>query len=146
MIKGFQDLVVWQKAHKLVLEIYRLTNGFPRSEQFGMVSQLRRASYSIPANLAEGYGRRSTKELLQFLTIANGSAEELRYFLILSKDLRYVSTQDEAKLNSEITSVVQMLAALARSLRNRQTAVTDGVSSRGTEHGSQVTNHGTRTV
>ena len=146
MIKGFQDLVVWQKAHKLVLEIYRLTNLFPRSEQFGMVSQLRRAAYSIPANLAEGCGRRSTKELLQFLTIANGSAEELRYFLILSKDLRYVSPQDEAKLNSEITGIVQMLAALARSLRNRQTDVRDGVSPRGTEHGSQVTNHGARTT
>ena len=64
MIKGFQDLEVWQKAHRLVLEIYKVTNPFPRSEQFGIVSQLRRAAYSIPANLAEGYGRRSTKELL----------------------------------------------------------------------------------
>src|SRR5208337_3502332 len=99
MIKGFQDLEVWRKAHKLVLEIYKLTNVFPRGEQFGIVSQLRRAAYSIPANLAEGYGRRSTKEFLQFVAIANGSAEVLRYFLILSRDLRYASQQDETLLD-----------------------------------------------
>ena len=112
MIKGFQDLEVWRKAHKLVLEIYKLTNMFPRGEQFGIVSQLRRAAYSIPANLAEGYGRRSTKEFLQFVAIANGSAEELRYFLILSRD----------------------------SLRLRASGTAKSRSSRDTEHGSRDTN------
>jgi four helix bundle protein len=147
MIKGFQDLVVWQKAHKLVLEVYRLTNLFPRSEQFGMVSQLRRSAYSIPATLAEGYGRRSTKELLQFLAVANGSAEELRYFLILSKDLRYVSPQDEATLNSEITSIVQMMAALTRSLKSRAAGDAPvGTSPRSKEHGARDTDRGTRAV
>jgi len=72
MIKGFRDLEVWQKAHRVALEIYKLTNSFPKNEQFGIVSQLRRAAYSIPANLAEGYGRRSTKEFMQFLAVANG--------------------------------------------------------------------------
>lgn len=139
MIKGFQDLVVWQKAHRVALEIYRLTNPFPRSEQFGLTSQLRRAAYSIPANLAEGYGRRSTKELLQFLAIANGSAEELRYFLILTRDLRYVSPQDAARLDSEITSIVQMIAALARSVKGREPRSAQPGGLRDTGHESRNT-------
>jgi four helix bundle protein len=139
MIKGFQDLEVWQKAQKLVLEIYKLTSSFPRNEQFGIVSQVRRAAYSIPANLAEGYGRRSTKEFLQFLGFANGSAEELRYFVILSKDLRYISPQDEARLTTEITGIVQMMAALTRSLRARSKELEVLRFSRVTRHGSRDT-------
>ena len=146
MIKGFQDLVVWQKAHGLVLEVYRLTNLFPRSEQFGMVSQLRRAAYSVPANLAEGYGRRSTRELLQFLAISNGSAEELRYFLILSRDLRYISPEDETRLNREITSIVQMMAALTRTLKGREPGATRAPTLRATGHETRVTGNGARTV
>ena len=87
MLKSFRDLEVWKKSHQLVLEIYRITNTFPKDERFGVISQLRRAAYSIPANMAEGFGRRSTKELLQFLAIANGSIEEIRYFIFLSCDL-----------------------------------------------------------
>jgi four helix bundle protein len=137
MIKSSQDLEVWQKAHKAALEIYGLTNSFPRNEQFGIVSQLRRGTYSIPANLAEGYGRPSTKEFLQFLTFANGSAEELRYFVIRRKDLRYISPLDEARLTGEITGIVQNLAALKRSLRLR-------ASELGKTHSSRVTGHGSR--
>jgi four helix bundle protein len=139
MITGFQDLEVWQKAHKLVLEIYKATNTFPRSEQFGVVSQLRRASCSIPANMAEGYRRRSTKEFLQFLAVANGSAEELRYFLILSRGLHYISSQDQTIMDREITRIVQMLAALSRSLKLRGTRLPKTSSSRGTEHGPRDT-------
>jgi len=135
MIRGFEDLEVWRKAHGVVLRIYKLTNTFPRNEQFGIVSQLRRAAYSIPSNLAEGFGRRSTREFLQFLAIANGSAEELRYFLILSRDLRYVSPQDAVLLTNEVTGIVQMLAALSRSLKARAKSE----SSRATDHGSRVT-------
>jgi four helix bundle protein len=138
MIKSFQDLEVWQKAHKLVLEVYGVTNPFPRSEQFGIVSQLRRAAYSITSNLAEGYGRRSTGELLQFLTIAKGSAEELRYFLILSTDLKFMAPSDLTAMNKEITSIVQMISALGRSLKNQST-VGSVASGRDTEHGSRVT-------
>jgi len=145
MIKGFQDLVVWRKAHGLVLEVYRLANLFPRGEQFGMVSQLRRAAYSIPANLAEGYGRRSTKELLQCLAVANGSAEELRYFLILSRDLRYIAPQDETRLNREITSIVQMMAALARLLKGREPGAARGSTLRATGHEARGTGNGART-
>jgi len=142
MIKGFQDLVVWQKAHKLALEIYKLTNIFPRHEQFGLTSQLRRAAYSIPSNLAEGYGRRSTKELLQFLAVANGSAEELRYFLILTRDLRYVSAEDQHRLDEELTSIVQMIAALARSVKGRDGSGVSSPGLRDTGHETRVTSRG----
>src|SRR5258708_26447281 len=101
MVTGFRDLELWKRAHRVVLEVYRVTNPSPRSEQFGVVSQLRRAAYSIPANMAEGFGRKSTRELLQFLAVANGSLEELRYFLLLSRDLRYLSPVDFEKLRSE---------------------------------------------
>ena len=141
MIKSFRDLEVWRRAHGVVLEVYKLTNPFPRSEQFGVVSQLRRAAYSIPANIAEGYGRRSTKELLQFLSVANGSLEELRYFLELSRDLRYLSPIDFVNLEKELKAVAQMLEALAQSLRKRLTLQDTEVSSssRNTGHGSRDT-------
>jgi four helix bundle protein len=142
MVKSFSDLEVWKRAHRVVLDVYRLTNPFPRSEQFGVVSQLRRAAYSIPSNIAEGFGRRSTKELLQFLAVANGSLEELRYFLLLSRDLRYLSPVDHDKLQADLKSVAEMLEALAKSLRRRMEApVSESTasSSRGTDHGSRVT-------
>ena len=85
-IKSFEELEVWQRAHKLALRIYQVTAKFPREEQFGLISQLRRASSAIAANIAEGYGRRTTKELLHSLRIANGEDEETRYFSLLSRD------------------------------------------------------------
>jgi len=139
MVKGFRDLEVWQKAHRLVLEIYKLTESFPKDERFGVVSQLRRAAYSIPANLAEGYGRRSTKEFLQFLAVANGSAKELRYFPILSNDLKYISAEDETRLEQEITGTVQMLAALTRSLKRRLKPASADSILRNTDHGMRDT-------
>ncbi|MGA8871604.1 MAG: four helix bundle protein [Candidatus Acidiferrales bacterium] len=83
-IKSFTELTVWQRAHELSLAVYKLTAGFPRSEMFGMTSQLRRASASVAANIAQGFGRRTTRELLRSLQIAAGEMEETRYFLILS--------------------------------------------------------------
>lgn len=150
MLKGYRELEVWNRAHAVVLQVYNLTNPFPRSEQFGIVSQLRRAAYSIPANIAEGFGRRSTRELLQFLAVANGSLEELRYFLLLSRDLRYLSTVNFDNLEKDIKAVAQMLEALARSLRQRisrgtgqgtqETATrSPSPSSRDTDHGSRDT-------
>ena len=140
MVKSFRDLELWKKARAVVLEVYRVTNPFPRREQFGIVSQLRRAAYSIPANIAEGYGRRSTKELIQFLVVANGSLEELRYFLELSRDLSYLSPADFVNLEKELKAVAQMLEALTQSLRRRLALVNVGVSSsRNTGHGSRIT-------
>jgi len=145
MVKSFRDLEVWQRAHRVVLDVYRLTNPFPRSEQFGVVSQLRRAAFSIPANIAEGFGRRSTKELLQFVAVANGSLEELRYFLLLSRDLRYLSPMEHEKMEGDLKAVAQMLEGLAKSLRRRLTGTVTSstASSRDTDHGSRVTKQST---
>ncbi|HUJ81243.1 MAG TPA: four helix bundle protein [Candidatus Acidoferrales bacterium] len=119
MLKSFRELEVWQKAHAFVLDIYRATSAFPSSERFGIVSQIRRSAMSIPANIAEGFGRRTTKDFLQFLTIANGSLEETRYFMILSKDLRYLAVEEYESLDRQAISIGQMLGALSRSLHDR---------------------------
>ncbi len=116
-IKSFEDLEVWRKAHELTLLIYRLTRAFPPDERFGLISQLRRASSSVAANIAEGYGRRTTKELLRSLRIANGEAEETRYFSLLSKDLSYMNQQEFDTVNQWCRSVSQLLSALGRSLQ-----------------------------
>ncbi len=85
--KTFQDLIVWQKAHKFVIAVYELTKTFPKSELYGLTSQFRRAAVSIPSNIAEGFRRRTKTEKLRFLNISQGSLEESRYYLILAKDL-----------------------------------------------------------
>jgi four helix bundle protein len=137
MLKSFRELEVWQKSHRIVLEIYRVTSIFPKDERFGIVAQLRRAAYSIPANIAEGFGRRSTKELIQCLAIANGSLEEVRYFIYLSCDLGYLAKPEFEEMDKKLTGVAQMIAALSRSLKNRMGAAV--ASSRATGHGPRVT-------
>ena len=117
-INRFSDLTVWQKAHQLTLETYRLTEKFPRSEQFGIVSQLRRAAASVSANIAEGFGRRTTKELLRCLQISRGELEETRYFFILSRDLGHISEAEFENMNGRCDSVGQLINALGRSLTN----------------------------
>lgn len=87
--KSFEDLVVWQKAHKFVLSTYTYTATFPKEEVYGLSSQFRRAAVSIPANISEGFKKRGVKDKLRYYNIAQGSLEECRYYLILSKDLRY---------------------------------------------------------
>ena len=141
MIKSFHDLEVWKRAHAMVLDVYRITNAFPRSEQFGVVSQLRRAAYSIPANIVEGYGRKSTKELLQCLAIANGSLEEVRYFLLLSRDLRYLPLVEFDKTEKDLKAIAEMIEGLARSLRRRLSLrlVNSAPSSRDTGQGTRIT-------
>ncbi|MFA5990975.1 MAG: four helix bundle protein [Candidatus Doudnabacteria bacterium] len=96
-IQSFKDIIAWQKAHQLVLQIYGYTDKFPKSEVFGLVSQMRRCSVSIPSNIAEGFKRKSTNDSLHFYNISQGSLEELRYQLLLSKDLKYI-TEDEYKI------------------------------------------------
>ena len=132
MLKSFRDLEVWQKAHVLVLEVYKVTAGFPSHEKYGIVSQLRRAAMSVPANIAEGFGRKGTREFLQCLAIGNGSLEEARYFLLLSTDLGYMPEEQNEKLQSRCDSIGQMLGALSRSLRERE------VSSRVADRGARV--------
>jgi four helix bundle protein len=99
--KTFQDLLVWQKAHALVLGIYRLTAAFPKHETFGLCSQMQRAAVSVPANIAEGFKRRGRADKARFLNIAQASLEECRYFLILAQDLGYASTDSLLVLQDE---------------------------------------------
>lgn len=118
-VKSFEDLSVWQEAHKLTLEVYKLTGTFPGSEKYGIVSQLRRCSSSVPANLAEGFGRATTRELLRCLQIAHGELEETRYFILLSRDLGYVSPQSCQNVGEHCNSVGRLINALGSSLKRR---------------------------
>ena len=109
--RSFRDLVVWQKAHELVLAVYRLTESFPDREKFGLSHQMRRAAVSIPANIAEGFGKRSQAEKARFLNIAEGSLEECRYYLILARDLGYGETD---AMMATLEEVSRLLNAYAR--------------------------------
>jgi four helix bundle protein len=111
-VRDFKRLVVWEKAHALTLSAYRATQSFPRGELYGLTSQLRRAAASIPANVAEGYGRRGDAELAQFIGIALGSASELEYHLVLARDLGYIDAVVHEQLNSATLEVQRMLASL----------------------------------
>lgn len=92
--KGFRKLIVWQKAHQLVLLIYKLTEKFPKAEIYALTSQLQRAAVSVPANIAEGYGYGRDGQTGRFLEIARGSLSEVEYYLVLCQDLRYISTDE----------------------------------------------------
>lgn len=100
--KSFTELIVWQKAHQLVLGIYTLTNDFPKHEIYGLTSQVRRAAVSIAANIAEGYKKKGSKDKLRFFNIAESSLEEVRYYCILIKDLEYADTDKLTPLLDEI--------------------------------------------
>jgi len=116
----FRDLKVFQKAHQFVLDVYELSAHFPRSEMFGLTSQLRRAAISIPANIAEGFVKRGVSDKLRFYNIAQGSLEECRYYLLLANDLGYGET---AALASDLDHCSRMLEAYIRAIRsnNRRT-------------------------
>ena len=108
--RTFEDLIVWQKAHALVLSVYGLTRAFPDAERYGLTSQLRRATVSVPANIAEGVRKRGQKDKARFLNIAQGSLDEARYYLILARDLGY-SADD---LTPVVEEVSRLLNAYAR--------------------------------
>ena len=103
----FQDLMVWQKAHQFVLAVYRLSQSFPNHEVYGLTSQIRRASVSIPANIAEGFKKKTPKEKVRFFNIAQGSLEEVRYYLILTRDLNYGDTENLAHHLDEIGRMLE---------------------------------------
>jgi four helix bundle protein len=113
-MKDFRDFKVWEKAHELVLEIYKVTADFPKHEVFGLVSQMRRCSSSIPANIAEGCGRLGNSELHRFLQIACGSSNELEYHLLLAKDLGYLPEKEYTVLDTKLAEMKRMLVALTR--------------------------------
>ncbi len=113
--KTFEDLIVWRKAHQFVLDVYRLSRAFPRSETYGLSSQFRRAAVSIAANIAEGFRKRGKADKLRFLNIAQGSLEESRYYLILTRDLEY---SDASELLTAAAEVGKLLEAYSQSILN----------------------------
>ena len=112
-IQDFTDLIVWQKSHKLVLNIYRITQKFPSEEKFGLVNQIRRAAVSVPANIAEGFKKRGRADKARFMNIGEGSTEECRYYLILSRDLGYGYS---VNLMTNLEEVSKLLRAYASSI------------------------------
>ena len=116
-VKDFHELKVWQKAHELTLAVYRVTADFPRAELYGLTSQLRRASASIAANLAEGCGRSGDAEFARFCSIAMGSASELEYHLLLARDLKLFKPGDYEGLAPRATELKRMLTALLQKLK-----------------------------
>lgn len=116
-INSYRDLLVWQKAMDLVVGCYRLTEGFPKSETYGLSSQLRRAAVSVPANIAEGQGRESIKEYLHHLSIANGSLMELETHLLIAGRLRYAEDRELTPLLAQTSEVGKMLTGLIKSLK-----------------------------
>jgi len=111
--KSFQDLIVWQKAHAFVLEVYHLTAGFPKHELYGLTSQFRRAAVSVPANIAEGFRKRGIHDKVRFLNIAEGSLEECRYYLILATDLGYTKN---IEIQEQAEEVSKLLYAYSHSI------------------------------
>ena len=120
MLKNYRDLKVWQKSYRLCLDLYRITKKFPKEERYGLTSQIRRAAVSIPSNIAEGYGRKTTADYLRFLYIAYGSNCELETQLLLSGDLNYVNKENLKALKDDTEEVERMLKALIKSLENKR--------------------------
>jgi four helix bundle protein len=115
-VKSFEDLNVWKKSHQLVLRIYKMTTDLPDEEKFGLVSQMRRAAVSIAANIAEGFKKRGLRDKVNFYNIAQASLSELKYYLILVRDLNYVSEFGDCK--ERIDEIGRMLTGLINSAPN----------------------------
>ncbi len=116
-MKDFRKLKIWERAHRLVIEICKITKNFPKDEIYGMTSQIRRSSSSIPTNIAEGCGRDSDSELKRFLVVAMGSASEFEYQLILARDLQYLSDSRYQSLQSELVEIRKMLNSFIQKLK-----------------------------
>ena len=119
MLKNYRELKVWQRSYQLCLEIYKTTKRFPREETYGLTSQIRRSAVSIPSNIAEGYGRKTTLEYVRSLYIAYGSNCELETQMLLSGDLGYMDAAKSKKFQDDIGEVERMLKALIKSLENK---------------------------
>jgi four helix bundle protein len=115
-MRDFRELKVWQKAHQVVLGVFRHTRGFPAEERFGLTAHLRKSATSVPSNIAEGCGRNTEKELARFLSIAAGSASELEYQLLLARDLEYLAQDVYTDLTGQFAEVKRMLYRFMQSL------------------------------
>ncbi len=116
-MQNYKDLKVWIKSHEITLKIYSLTKGFPKEEMYSLTNQVRRCSSSIPANIAEGCGKKGKNDFGRFLNIALGSANETEYFLLLAKDLSYLQIEDHRQLEKSINEVKAMLIPLIQKVR-----------------------------
>jgi four helix bundle protein len=119
-MRDYKNLVVWEKAHKLTLAVYKMTVVFPKEERFGLTSQMKRSSASIAANLAEGCGRRSDGEMARFVQIAMGSGAELSYHFLLARDLMQPAEYDV--LSADVSEILRMLSSLSGKLKNARAA------------------------
>ena len=117
-MKTFKDLKVWEKAHKMVLEIYKATKKLPSEEKFGLILQLRRSASSVPTNIVEGFKRRGKRDNAHFLNIADASLEETKYHIILSKDLGYIDNEEFEKLSEMCDEIGKMLWGLQQKLNS----------------------------
>jgi four helix bundle protein len=117
-MQRYADLKVWQRSHALVLEVYRFTSGFPTDERFGLTSQLRRAASSVPSNIAEGSKRAHRKDYARFLNIAEGSAAELEYFVILARDLGFLDRERSVPILAEVDELARMIYALRQKVEH----------------------------
>jgi len=116
-MRDFRDLIVWVRSHQLALSLYRATENFPKSEQFGLTSQIRRAAASVPTNLAEGCGRWGDGDMGRFVQIAMGSASEVDYLILLARDLGYLPTGQYDAASSGLAEIRKMLTALYKRIR-----------------------------
>lgn len=119
MLKNYEELKVWQKSYQLCLDVYKATKSFPKEEKYGLTSQMRRAAVSVPSNIAEGYGRKTTPEYIQALYMAYGSNCELATQIQLSHDLGYIKTEHINGLQGSVSEVERMLKALINSLKEK---------------------------
>ena len=119
MKNNFENLKIWEKSHSLALEVYKQTRNFPKHEVYGIISQLRRAASSVPANIVEGYSRRSKKEFVQFLYQARGSLDEVIYFLILSKDLKYITEDNFKSMKLKHSVLMKMLNSFISKIKTK---------------------------
>jgi four helix bundle protein len=119
MLKSFKELKVWQKSYKLCLKVYKITKKFPKTEVYSFTSQMRRAALSIPCNIAEGYGRKTTPDYLRFLYMSYGSICELETQTLLAGDLEYIETKSLYELQGDLGEVERMLKALIKSIERR---------------------------
>ena len=117
-MRDFRKYKVWELGHQLTLDVYKQTREFPKEEIYGLTSQMRRASYSIPSNVAEGCGRESEAEFKRFLTISQGSASELEYFNILVKDLKFISDDEFEAFDKQINTVKSSIHSLIKKLKD----------------------------
>lgn len=120
-MQDFKSLKVWEKAHGLVVDIYKASAGFPSSEVYGLTSQIRRASASISANIAEGCGRGGNAEFARFLQIASGSSSEVEYHLLLARDLGLLEVETHSQLSEKVQEIKRMLSTLTKKVRENKT-------------------------